>query len=354
MNDNSYVLFRSPAYAGLYFARNLYLQLNHRTSRFLTSVRNDIYVEPLRDLRFISTLVFSLLLMSLPNTAWTVEISIKNVLPASGFAEKWAIEDEVKLFDKDNLFDHINGEAELYFPYGFDSLAAANYINQENLDLSIVADVYKMGSLLDAFGIYSNYRKPNNSWVAIGAEGFVSASQLMFYQDRYFVRLQVSGETNLPQEILIKFAQAISGRLPEGALQPKELDILKIAVLVPKSERYLAQSLLGYAFFRKGTIADALVQNEKMQIFAICEDTPAAARKTFEQYYSYLKAEGQGIQLSEKAGQRLVIADDPLYGGIQVMQSGRYIIGTVRVKNNTIAGNVLEQLQKQITADGVK
>ena len=25
-------------------------------------------------------------------------------------------------------FDHINGEAELYFPYGFDTLATARYV----------------------------------------------------------------------------------------------------------------------------------------------------------------------------------------------------------------------------------
>ena len=141
--------------------------------------------------------IFLIIIMAVSNPVHAADLSIKDVLPGKGFAEEWVIEEKVKLYDKDTLFDHIDGEAELYFPYGFDALATASYVNKQNPDLSIVADVYRMASVLDAFGIYSNYRKTNNLWVAIGAEGFVSSSQLMFYQDRYFVRLQVAGATSL-------------------------------------------------------------------------------------------------------------------------------------------------------------
>ncbi len=292
--------------------------------------------------------IFFIFIMVLSNPVHAADLPIKNVLPEKGFSESWIIEEKAKLYDKDTLFDHINGEAELYFPYGFDVLATASYVNKQNSDLSIVADVYKMASVLDAFGIYSNYRKTNNSWVAIGAEGFLSPSQLMFYQDRYFVRLQVSGATSLPKDIFLACARAISGRLPTNLDQPKELGILKIPALVPKSERYLAQSLLGYVFFRRGIIADAVVQGEKMQFFVIHEDTPDAARKTFAQYYSYLKAEAQGIQMIEHPTHKQVIAVDPLYGGVIVEQSERYIIGAVRIKNTSVAKQIIEQLRERI------
>lgn len=295
--------------------------------------------------------IILILTLAVSNPVRAADLSIKDVLPGKGFAGEWVIEDKVKLYDKETLFDHINGEAELYFPYGFDALATASYINNNNKELSVVADVYRMASVLDAFGIYSNYRKTNNLWVTIGAEGFLSSSQLMFYQDRYFVRLQVSGATNLPKDIFLACALAISGNLPAGSGQPKELEILKIPALVPKSERYLAQSLLGYVFFRRGIIADAKVQDEKMQIFVIHEDTPAAASKTFDQYHSYLKAEAQGIQMTEDPARMQVIAVDPLYGGVLVEQSGRYIIGAVRIKNTSVAKQLIEQLRGRISAD---
>ena len=122
------------------------------------------------------------------------------------------------LFDKDTLFDHINGEAELYFPYGFDMLATATYMDRNNPEVWIVADVYRMASLLDAFGIYSNYRKADAASVTVGAEGFVSPSQLMFYQDRYFVRLQVTGATSLGARCISCMCPVCIGEAP-GSMQ---------------------------------------------------------------------------------------------------------------------------------------
>ena len=219
------------------------------------------------------------------------------------------------------------------------------------LDLSIVADVYRMASVLDAFGIPSNYRKTNNLWVTIGAEGFVSPSQLMFYQDRYFVRLQVSG-ANEPRKRYFSGMRPGCLRKPSGRdRSAQRAGDFEYPALVPKSERYLAQSLLGYVFFRKGIIADAAAQDEKMQIFVIHEDTQAAARKTFDQYHSYLKAEGQSIQMTGNPARIRVIAVDPLYGEVLIEQSGRYIIGAVRVKNNSVAKQLIEQMHKRIGSD---
>ena len=302
-------------------------------------------------IKTIMTFIFFIFMMALSNPVHAADLSIKDVFLGKSFAKDWVIEGKVKLYDKDTLFDHIDGEAELYFPYGFDALATASYVNKQNPDLSIVADVYRMASVLDAFGIYSNYRKANNLWVTIGAEGFVSPSQLMFYQDRYFVRLQVAGATSLEKDIFLACARAISGNIPAGSGQPKELEVMKIPALVPKSERYLAQSLLGYVFFRRGIIADAIVKDEKMQIFVIHEDTQAAARKTFDQYHSYLQAEGQGIQMTGNPACMQVIAVDPLYGGVLVEQSGRYIIGAVRIKNTSIAKQLIDELHRRISAD---
>jgi len=299
--------------------------------------------------RFIAAvLTLAAVILTFAGAVQAADAAIQNTLPATGFAEGWTLDGKIASFDKDNLFDHINGEAELYFPYGFEAMASARYINQKSPDLSIVADVYQMGSLLDAFGIYANYRKASNTWVAIGAEGFISATQLLFYQDRYFVRLQVAGDTDLSPDAFMACARAISAKLPKGSGKPKELQSVKIAALLPQSERYLAQSLLGYAFFRRGIIATASVDNEKMQIIAICENSKAEAEKTFDQYLAYLKTEAQKADLTENAARRLVLATDPLYGGVQIEQSGRYIIGVIRIKNTAAAGRILEQLRQQI------
>lgn len=286
--------------------------------------------------------------LSLLQPARATEFFISNALPAPTFAREWMIEDKVKIFDQDTLFDHINGEAELFFPYGFKTMATASYANEKNSELSVVADVYQMASALDAFGIYSNYRKTDKTWVTVGAEGFISDSQLLFYQNKYFVRLQASGTTSFSRETFLALARAISDKLPAGTGEPRELAVLKIPALVPKSERYLAKSLLGYEFFRRGMIADAVAQNEKMQIFALREDTTAAASRVFDQYRSYLQAQEKEVQISGSAARQQMSAIDPLYGKVLVRQAGRYIIGVIRIKNDAPANEVLQQLRRRV------
>lgn len=288
------------------------------------------------------------LTISTPVHVFAAEDSIINILPTPGFAPDWVMQDRVTLYNSDTLFDHIDGEAELYFPYGFDMLATATYLNKKDPEVWVVVDVYRMDSLLNAFGIYSNYRKADAAGVVIGTEGFVSSSQLMFYQDRYFVSIQVTGATSLEQELFLACGRIVSRNLPPNAGRPRELEVLAgIPGVVTKSERYLGQSLLGYAFFRRGMIADVMIGGERVQIFVVFENSPDAARKAFDDYRSYLKAEGQEMNVTGTTDLISLTAVDPLYRGVFVEQSGPYLIGAIRMKKASAAKPIVEQLRER-------
>jgi hypothetical protein len=283
--------------------------------------------------------------MALNVPAWAGDFPLQEVLPLPGFAEGWAAKEPVKLFDRDTLFEHINGEAELYMPYGFDLLATAAYTNSSDPDIWLVADVYRMGSLLDAFGIYANYRRGKSQGVELGAEGFVTPSQLMFYQDRYFVRLQVTGATYLPPDVFLACGRTVAGKLPDRPRRPGEMEMLHIPALVPATERYITQSLLGYAFFRRGLIADAHTDGHAMQVFVVMNDAPDTARKAFSQYQSYLMKEGRDLRIGDASQTDTLTAVDPLYGGVIAERSGKYIIGALRWKDAAAADRVLKQMR---------
>ena len=93
-------------------------------------------------------------------------------MPASGFSPGWALEGPIKKYTGEDLFEYINGEAELYLQFGFKILTAGLYLKEGNEKLGITADVYEMGSDLEAFGIYANYRKPEAESIKAGTEGF--------------------------------------------------------------------------------------------------------------------------------------------------------------------------------------
>ncbi len=273
--------------------------------------------------------------------------SMLSILPAGGCGEGWVMEGKPALFTADTLFDHINGEAELYFPYGFDTLATARYARKAE-GSPLVADVYRMGSLLDAFGIYSNYRKAGPSGCDVGAECFLSSSQLLFYQDRYFVRLQATDTPVPAQAVFIACGRAISAKLPPGKSRPAELDILNVQGVAPKTERYIPQSVLGYPFFRRGLTADVVVLGGRAQVFVVIEESSSAAREAFDEYHTSLKASGSAASIVDIGGRPALAAQDPLYRGVFVELSGRYLIGAMRLKDPLSAIPLVESVRARL------
>lgn len=294
----------------------------------------------------LSITLCALLCLSLPTLAADPEIV--QFLPPKACSDGWVMEDKPVLYTKDNLFDYINGEAELYFPYGFEVLATARYVNAKNPAVSLVMDVYKMGSLTHAFGMYANYRRSDDVSAKAGADAVLSPSQMLMYQDRYYVRLQASGAPEIEKSVFLSCAEALSKNLPQNFNPPQELDIFGIAAVTPKSERYIAQSLLGYAFFRHGYMADATMSGEQVQVFMVPEASEELARKALDQYRAYLRDSGKDANMSGAAEHMAFEAIDPLYQGVSVQQTGRYLIGVVRMKNPAAAKPLLGEMRMRL------
>jgi hypothetical protein len=300
-------------------------------------------------IRVVFTALFLSLIASTPGRA--AGPTAENMLPAQTCAEGWVMDGKVSLYDKEGLFDRINGESELYFPYGFEVLAYARYENKKDRSIAVDADVYTMGSLLDAFGMFANYRRKDANEAGIGVEGTLTPSQLLFYQDRYFVRLQVTGAATVDQAVLLTCAGAIAKNLPPNRGRPKELDALAVPAVVKKSERYVAQSLLGYDFFHAGLIADALLNGILVQVFLVPERSRDDACKSFDQYRAHLSTSGSNVRVTEAQGRFLLEAVDPLYGMVLVEQVGRHLVGAVRVKDGVAARQLIDQLRARVGSE---
>ncbi len=287
-------------------------------------------------------LIIFLLLLPLPLDAG--EEQPASLFPAPACGSGWQLDGKVQLFDRENLFERINGEAELYLPYGFDQLAYARYANLKEPRQGIDADIYRLGSLLDSFGIYATYRRRDDPELAIGAEGTGTSTQLFFYQDRYLVRLQATGGAEPGEVQLLACARAIAARLPPGSGRPAMLDTFLLPEVEKKSERYIAQSLLGYDFFRRGMLADARLSGEPVQLFLLSEESAASAGQLLDNYRAYLQGGGKEPQSGGKAGEAALQGVDPLYGQVLLLQRGRQLAGLVRWKDAAAARRLLEQL----------
>lgn len=269
----------------------------------------------------------------------------EGLLPMPGFAEGWRSDGGVRLYDEDTLYEHINGEAELYLPYDFVQAATTTYDRAGNAGGSVSADVYEMGSLLDAFGIYSNYRHPDRAAPDFGSDGFYDEYQLMFYQDKYFVRLTALGSWEGSKDTLLACGRAIASRLPQPAAQPPELSMMKVEGVEQPTVIYVAESVLGYAFFEKGFIADATLDDEPVRVFILLAgDADATIRK----YTDYLKENDVEPQWITTSSGGCMIVRDPLHKDTILHKAGTFILGVTGLTDPAEGLPLIEQMRSNI------
>lgn len=276
--------------------------------------------------------------------------TVRNALPLPGFAEAWAVADEIGEYDAGSLFKYINGEADLYYPYGFQRAASALYQRRDDPSVSIDAGVFRMGSALDAFGIYSNYRSGSAEPADVGAEGNVSDQQLVFHQDTYFVRLTAVGSADEPRAALLACAKAIAARLPASDGPLEELALIQAEGVDTRTAVYIAESLLGFAFLPRGLLADADVDcGERARVFVSIGASDDEGRASLAEYKAYL--EGRGVSPEPAASvDGAMRAQDPLQGTVLVRQQGRYVYGVAGVEDLDCGERVLAALDASVSA----
>jgi hypothetical protein len=211
------------------------------------------------------------------------EKPIDGLLPAT-CGSGWKIEGPVSTYSRENLYRYIDGEAELYMPYGFDRAATAIYSQAGNKESGLVVNIFKMGSLLDAFGIYSNYRSPTLQTASVGAEGFVDESELMFFQDRYFVQIETSGTLTQESPVFLACAASVAHNLPDGTTQPPELALVHPPGFVTDTEKYFPEGLLGYGFLGRGMTSEVMLKGDRVKAVLVMGGSEEGVAKIFDAY----------------------------------------------------------------------
>ena len=292
-------------------------------------------------------LLLLMAMLSIASPVFAAEKAIEAFLPAS-CAPGWVMDGKVATYTPENLYKYIDGEAELYMPYGFRKAATVMYAKPDTKDIGIVANIFEMGSPLDAFGIYANFRSPTLEQIKVGAEGFLDESQLMFYQDRYFVQIEASGAVTQEGPLFRSCAETISRNLPDGKEKPRELEFLKVPGAVPLTERYYAGGLLGHGFFGKGFTVEVMIGEARVKAILIPGGSEEAAARVFTEYEKYLKKSNAVPRISNDKGGIVLHVIDPLYKGVVLHQSGQYVVGVVGLKEPHEGDGIVAQLLKRL------
>jgi hypothetical protein len=253
----------------------------------------------------------------------------------------WKIDGKTISYDRDTLSDRINGEAELYMPYGFDRMVAARYSSEKTPADGIDIEIYRMASLLDSFGMYANYRQKDGLRINIGAESNLSGSQLFLYQGRYFIHIQTTGANSSNSDALSECAKLVAASLPGERNRPAELSVFDRPEIIKGTERFLPQSLLGYDFLNRGMMAEAVIGGANFQVFRLIGTDAKSVSASFDRFKSQLTQVKIGPEGKDTA---VLEGVDPLYGPVILLKKADCLAGALRFLDKKGVRNTLESV----------
>jgi hypothetical protein len=159
---------------------------------------------------------------------------------------EWVRQDSADTYDRETIFDYINGAGEVYRSYAFHDVIVVRYAKTGGPEMTV--ELFDMGNTDDAYGVFSYARESEEAGIGGGFER--KGSVLCFWQSQYYVCV-ASGELGVDAaDDLEEIARGISQQMPAGSERPSLVSMLPAEGLIPISDRFFhTHQSLNYHYY---------------------------------------------------------------------------------------------------------
>jgi hypothetical protein len=185
------------------------------------------------------------------------------------------------VFLPENLWDYINGAADIYLAYGFVDLHVAEYKKGKNV---IKLEIYKQSDNTLAFGIYSTERSPSFRFMDLGSQGYIADGAINFFKGNYYVKIRTYSKNETALKSAESLAHKVADMITGGSEMPSALSLFPETGKKINEETYINESVLGHKFLNKAFKATYSSGNDVFSIFIMESNAPAEIRKSVEAY----------------------------------------------------------------------
>jgi len=172
---------------------------------------------------------------------------VDSLMPENEACMGWERDGNVYGYGPDELWEYIDGSAETYITYCFDTLLVQDYKSKDGKSLKV--EVYIHGTPSDAFGIYSMYRNAELKFFDIGNEACGDDYSLHMWKGRFYVHLAVFEKSPALVKAMVEFARVIDSRIPDNRGLPEWARAFPAGGMVKYSLSYVKGGLLGRSFY---------------------------------------------------------------------------------------------------------
>jgi len=276
------------------------------------------------------------------------DTAVEQLLPQSMDVTGWQRAGELYRYLPENLYEYINGAADLFLSYGCKGLTGAQYAPVSESRENVIVDIYDMGNTLNAFGIFQAKRDPDSDVIPIGTGACGNEQYLFFYKGHVYVEIQTFNAGGTADNLLKQTAQAVSKRIAADSSPPDELCYLPATGRVPGSERYITGGILGHAFLGRGLIGDYRIGEETVKAFVAFLPLKQDAAAALDTYRAYVHKAGKKWKSLPGFGEQAFVARDPYHRTILVARQGRFVAGLANLSQDQTGEALLRRLIEQI------
>lgn len=168
-------------------------------------------------------------------------------------------------YDRDTLFELINGGAEVFLALNFRAAVSRRYSKLGAPEL--IVDVFDMASSSDAYGAYHHDMREGKS-AGFGHESELGGSSLFFWKDRYYVSVVAFASTDASREAVVAVGKAVAdgiknlgevpgivGLLPERGLDTSQVHYFHTWQLLSRHYDFGKSDLLNLGADTEGVLA---------------------------------------------------------------------------------------------------
>ncbi len=256
----------------------------------------------------------------------------------------WEVYDRVKIFTAENLYEHINGRAELYLAYDVKSLTTATFEKKSDIGKFIELSIFDMDTTTSAFGIFSVERGLDEAALDFGRESYRSGSSIFIWKGKFYTTIVTS---NKLLRLSLDLARKVTALLTDSGEPVWGLSALPQKNRVPDSVKYFKVDALGLDFMRNTYTAKYRKNDVEIMVFLSHQNSSDSARDSVVRYAEYAAQYGRGSLNLKKDGIEFVLCD--MDGSFDVIfQKGRLVGGVQSVISRSTALEAAAELWAQI------
>jgi len=277
------------------------------------------------------------LIIFLLNYVFSGETELLNLIPE---IEGWEPVESPQIFYPENLYEYINGGAEIYLSYDFRKLITVEFKNEKGA--SVVIEIYDMGNQRNCFGIYSLERSPDSNYILIGNHGYIDGESLNFIVSTYYIKINCFDCGENVQNYLLNFAREINNKVKDKESLPFVLGYFPQKGLIKNSEKFYLKNFLGLNFLKNGYQAEYNLDNQNFYLFIIeCkneQDAQDMSRKLKNHFKNNL------LQKISIYNNECYLIKDRYYKKMLFTKAKNFIVGSLKLENMNMAKELISSI----------